>query len=851
MHRTGISALVLLLSVPGLIHCADKAAPEVLRDLYGDPLPTGAVARMGSARFRHKNNIWGVAFAPDGKTLSTVGVDGLRLWETATGRQIRRLELTKGYWDGVTFSPDGKTLAISCRRPSGQVFFDTATGKQLGVLQDDGRRFRSFAFSADGRTLVTTGGSNDPSVCVWEVPTGRRTQLLRASADDAVLSAAGKSIVSVDDNTRVRFWGVASAKVLREFTLIDRKPERVHPNEEDCWQVALARDGSAVATTAERENLCVWEVATGKKRFDLLGPFGCKRLTLSNDGKRLAYAAGDKVVVLDAITGEHIKTYASPVGSFGCVAFSPDGRTLAIGDGPRLHLWEIASGKEQPDWPGHWAGAKSVVFSPSSKLLATAGKDDTLRVWDSSTGRHLRQFEEESFRDLCLMESAAAFTPNSRAVIGKGLRLAVHTWDVETGKLLARSPTNEQIVAVSNSADGRLLLAVAQGAKNTPVLHVSDVETRKEVRTIVLQPDGELIWPCRIAFSPDVSSIAVTYLSAVVRIFDGRTGKEVRRIQDGEPHQRTINGVAYSPDGKVLATCCDDERYERGPEDRRSRPTGNVVRLWEVATGRLLLELNGHTTGVEVVTFSPDGRSLATGAWDGTIRMWEIASGRELARFTDDGCFVNHVAFSPDGERLASAMQDGTALVWAWKPAGWQAQVKKPTGSEADRLWTDLRSDCGPTAHRAIHTLAAFPETALPLLREKLKPVATVPPDRLRRLIRELDHEDFDRRDAAQKELASLGFQAEAELRKELANTKSGEVRRAITVLLEGLPTTLAIRDPATLQSVRGVWVLQRIGTPEARKQLEALAAGAASERLTREAKDALAWLDRRARLAP
>jgi hypothetical protein len=202
---------------------------------------------------------------------------------------------------------------------------------------------------------------------------------------------------------------------------------------------------------------------------------------------------------------------------------------------------------------------------------------------------------------------------------------------------------------------------------------------------------------------------------------------------------------------------------------------------------------------------------------------------------------VTWLAFSPDGRRLISGLSDSTLLIWE---VGAPAPPRKLDAESAANAWTDLASQDAPRAFRARGTLASAPDDAMELLTKRLHPAQAVDPQRLRRLLADLESEQFAVRDKAQKELEDLGDLAESALRQALANKPTLEVRRRVQVVLERLrgPET----RPELLQALRAVAVLEDIGTSEARRLLERLAKGAPEARLTRDAKAALQRLEQR-----
>jgi hypothetical protein len=206
---------------------------------------------------------------------------------------------------------------------------------------------------------------------------------------------------------------------------------------------------------------------------------------------------------------------------------------------------------------------------------------------------------------------------------------------------------------------------------------------------------------------------------------------------------------------------------------------------------------------------------------------------------------VVSVAFSPDGDALATGSRDTTALIWDLQEIRSRDALPAaaPDASELDGLWNDLRSDDPVRGRRAVWALVAAPEKSLPLLKARLRPATDDDVQPIRRLILQLDHEEFVVREAASKELADLGAEVETALRHALEGQLSPEARRRIETLL-------ALPEPPTpagaVQRIRALQVLEQLRTPEARQLLESVAAGSPWAKQTRDAQGALERLKRR-----
>ncbi len=235
-------------------------------------------------------------------------------------------------------------------------------------------------------------------------------------------------------------------------------------------------------------------------------------------------------------------------------------------------------------------------------------------------------------------------------------------------------------------------------------------------------------------------------------------------------------------------------------------------------------------------------RLLATGSSNGIVRLWDVSTGQRVHTFDAHPGGVAALAFATRGSTLVTAGEDGSVLVWdlpGLLEVG-RARTVDLTERQLQILWQDLASTDAARAFEAVQTLARAPASAVPFLRERVRPVSS---ERLTQLLKELDSDTFNVRSEAMRELASLGKFAETSLRKLLAGKPSLEARRRAEELLDLLAEPVAMAEH--LRLVRAVEVLEMIGTEPARKVLRSIAAGATEAPLTRQAKDSLARLER------
>jgi hypothetical protein len=264
------------------------------------------------------------------------------------------------------------------------------------------------------------------------------------------------------------------------------------------------------------------------------------------------------------------------------------------------------------------------------------------------------------------------------------------------------------------------------------------------------------------------------------------------------------------------------------------------VKLRNLRTGSESRAFGGKHIVANTALFSPDGKMLIAGKHDGALRIWDVASGTVLVDFPAHPSQITAVAFSQDGKRLASGARDAGVLVWDWDHIRRQALAGKPPAPPVlpDPLWEDLARKDGATAYSAVKSLAVAPAETVPYLKARLRPVPPMAPQHLKKLLDDLDSAQYATRQKADDTLEKLGDIAAQAIKDRRANSPSVETARRLAALQKKLDAQVIPVE--VLQSLRAIEVLELIGTPEACEILNGLAKGAPGHRITEEAKESL-----------
>ena len=523
----------------------------------------------------------------------------------------------------VVFSPDGQTLVAG--GADGRVFlWDVSTGQLKGKpLIGHTGDVRSLAFSPNGHWLASGSVNNawatmDERVILWDldenVPQGYKLTGLTDDISDVVFSSDGRLVAASSTNGGIMLWNVETQNKIAE-PIYHASSEQSASVALPEIKIALSPDLQTLASGGEDGEIILWDLTTGKPQRDPLPAHAgaINDLEFSRDGHTLVSANDDGAVVLWAIDlqlGESLPSLDQRIWS---LAFNPvaiDQPQLISGseDGT-IMFWDITSGQSVGQHiKGHAEHVNSVAVSPSGKVLASGSDDQTVRLWDMSTGELLT----ESLNGHTDNVLSVAFSPNGKILASTSRDDSIILWDTSTFRRIGEPLTGhtDDVLEAAFSSDGKILASASWDGS----IILWDVATHKAVGAPLNGHQGAIV---SVAASPTEQILASAGRDGRIILWDMSIGQPIKTLFQGSPG--TVWRVTFSPNGKTLASAGCAQLTIRGNCEH------GEIRLWDMATGRQMGQsLVGHQDVAWAITFSPDGKKLASGSRDGTIIVWDL-----------------------------------------------------------------------------------------------------------------------------------------------------------------------------------------------------------------------------------
>ena len=612
-----------------------------------------------------------VAFSPDSERLATAGRDETaKIWAVRTGELLATLEGHQGDVESVAFVPQSEGKQLITVAQDGTTRLWTVEGKPLDFVEPGGHVVAA-SFSPDHHQVATAARGG--AVTLW-------TQEFGLLASNPVIAGWGSPAIHMAYAPEGSRLLVTHADATARILEVGAKPVRTLEllgHDAPITDAVFGPHGSLALTGDAEGKVRLWDVDKGTMIETYEGTGKVQAIAISSAADRLAVALEHAIVLWDIARNERVDTLRGHRAQVEDIGFSPDGRLLAsVGRDKTLRLWNARTGAVAGILEGHTDQLHRVAFSADGGWIATAAEDGFVRVWLAEPGT-----QDTLLSDHGVEVQQMAFSPD-------GTRVAIATEEGTTLRSLSgQSRVELQIdyltIVMAWSPDGARI--VTMGADHTP--RVWDTHTGELVQTLP-EHDSRA---ASMMFSADGLRLATGDVRGTVRLFDMRSSELELEL----PHRLAVPALSFSADGRWLATGSFDKTVRLwdlehsgqelrpplvhddliyavafGPDGQQLATADSIGRvwLWTIGSAQPPDELSGHLAEVRSITFSPDGRRMITAGTDSVVRLWDAKTNEEIFSLGTHARKVIAARFTDEGQSVLSGSIDGVVRKWTVDP---------------------------------------------------------------------------------------------------------------------------------------------------------------------------------------
>ncbi len=580
----------------------------------------------------HTGSIYATAFSKDGRLAFSLAEDqSLRVWEVASGREVKKYKMISNHVKALAVSPNGYWV-VTGDNNNGLKLWDVATGKKIQRFKGHNRQVNSLDFSPDGKMLLSAG--NDKKIKLWDIKTSQLLYELRGhkkKINQAIFSPDGKLIASASDDKQVILWDVKTAKKLRSF--------KAH--KKAVLSLAFSSDSLYLLSAGQDKKIIQWDLSSGKK----------------------------------------VRMYSGHKKAINSVAFSPDKLSLlSASDDNSIRLWDRKTGNNKLIFKGHTNKVLDIAFSPNGQFILSGSKDQSLRLWGAKQANLIR-----TFKGLVSRANALSISADGKYLFSAHNDRSLKLWDMKTGEAIKIfNRHNQRVNDIVFSSYQKL--AASASSDNQVILW----DVYKGVR--LKRFKGHTASVNQVLFTPEDTHLLSASADKTIRLWNLRNKKQ-EKLYKG--HSRAVLSIAIDPKGLSFISSSKDKTIRlwdisTGQSKIIAKTDYPVRKLkytkngkYIIAAGWQLLKLNSqtgkqiinfgnkntsHQADIATVTLSADGKLLASGSYDNKIKLWDLDTGKLQGEFfTPQGGILSlafATALSGKKQRLVSAGGDGVIRLW-------------------------------------------------------------------------------------------------------------------------------------------------------------------------------------------
>jgi WD40 repeat protein/serine/threonine protein kinase len=573
-----------------------------------------------------------------------IGVDSISparwaLWELYSVQTcLSTTEIATSPLATFSLADDGRTGAYVLRGSRDVEIWDVPARRRVDTVTTGGGTPCLLVFSPDGRSLAC--GMLDGQVRLWDLM--HHTTETARFADSARIRALA---FSADAGHVAAGTASGVIRLLRAPNL--EYEQTLGDDTGDVKSLAFSPDGKWLASGSADGAVRLWDTTKGNSTVAPVRSvrFPIAFVLFSPDGRWLA-VIGDEIGLWSLPDFRTHRQLAYPSGVVTAFRFSPDGLSVAVGSTDRsIQLWSLSPTEPaRRTFAGHTGPVTWLSFAAADAVMISQSIDDrTIRTWDTRTEPWTTELGDQGGHI-----QSAGYSADGAWVAMASTNRGVQAWDVARRTLYRTFPTDSPAQSVCISANGVLAAGLRDGS--IALWDLKSGTNRGALREHRASVNS-------VAFSPDGATLASTSQDGTLRIWDFVNAK--RLFTSAESHE-PLSRVCFSPDGKLIAAGGKKSNELTPPGSDR----GNLVHVWDAASGALLFSLAGHAAPVRTVCFAPDGRALASGSDDQTVRIWDLAEQRCVAVLAGHRYAVFGLSYRGDGKLLASGDGGGEIKLW-------------------------------------------------------------------------------------------------------------------------------------------------------------------------------------------
>ncbi|MDR1174301.1 MAG: WD40 repeat domain-containing protein [Treponema sp.] len=587
----------------------------------------------------HTNSVRAAGYSPDGRRIVSGSLDtSAKIWNAETGQEIRTLSGHSGGIRSVAYSPDGRRIVSGSIDKTVKIW-NAETGQEIRALTGHNSSVYAVNYSPDGRRIIS--GSRDNTIKIWDAETGREIRSIAAFEGriftlDIAWKPDGSRIAATGGNLLIREWNAETGQETKRIT--------GQGSDDDGFSaVRYSPDGKQIIAGTYESGARIFDANTGRELRSLAMPGAVSAVTYSPDGRRILSGSGDNTAkVWDADTGRELLSLGPMAAGVFRLAFSPDSTRLALSYLDRtIRIWDLRAGRmlrtlTPHQFNGAPALSMSLAWGPDGRRILSGGDDDTIKLLDAATGETLRTIPTGAGSALTV-----SYSPDGKSILAGLQDKVIKLFDAESGREIRTFTGHTDMVwSAVFSTDGR---RVYSGSDDKSI-KVWNAATGQLVRTIHDNAHGGRVTVLLAASRKGKEYLLSSGANGRIGCWDPeKTGNEAvsSYIDFGSP---VLSAVVWA----------DTPEFFDTPDALAGFANGKIKRS---ILGAIYEEFPNHAGAVNQMAYSPDGRWLASASSDGTLRLNNVRTSKETAWLIGFGG-DEWVCLTPGGWYNASAKGD-------------------------------------------------------------------------------------------------------------------------------------------------------------------------------------------------